>query len=387
MSALPVLWLYGSPGVGKTTVAWELFTELAADGTPTGYVDVDQLGMCYAAPTPEHWAPEPASDPFRYRLEAGNLDAVVANFHAAGARCVVASGVVDPVRGPRSDLVPHAALTPCRLRAEPDELLRRLARRGNPNDDLDGIRADAAALDRRGADLTVDTTGLGVADVLALVRKQIGAWPGEAGPPPGAGASTTAPGEILLLSGPSAVGKSTVGWRLYQRARHCGFRTAFVDLDQLGFRRPVPAGDPGNHRLKAANLAAVWQRFRASGADSLIAVGPLGHPDALDAYTAALPNATIRRCELHAGLDELTERVLRRGRGLRPGWGLAGDELFGAPEALLRRIAEQAAADSTVPTAGTGERVDTDGRTPEDVAEEVLRRAGWPALCRRLGYP
>jgi hypothetical protein len=60
---LPVLWLYGPAGVGKTTAAWELFTELSRDGIPTGYVDIDQLGMCYAAPTPDEWAPEPATDP------------------------------------------------------------------------------------------------------------------------------------------------------------------------------------------------------------------------------------------------------------------------------------------------------------------------------------
>jgi hypothetical protein len=385
MTALPVLWLYGPPGVGKTTVAWQLFTDLAADGTRTGYVDADQLGMCYGAPAPEHWAPEPASDPFRYRLEARNLDAVVANFHAAGARCVVVSGVVDPVRGPRPDLVPHAALTQVRLRVEPDELRRRLAARGGPGD-LDEIRADAAALDRRTGDLTVDTTGLSVSDVVALVRKRIGTWPDEAGPPPGVAATTPEPGEILWVSGPTAVGKSTVGWRLYQRARYAGFRTAFVDLDQLGFHRPVPTGDPGNHRLKAANLAAVWQRFRARGADNLVAVGPLGEPDALAAYTAAPPNATITLCGLHAGPDELTERVLRRGRGLGPGWGIPGDELAGAPEALLRRIAEHAATETAMDER-IGVRVDTDGRTPDDIAGEILDRTGWPALPRRLRYP
>jgi adenylylsulfate kinase-like enzyme len=41
--ALPVLWLYGPSGVGKTTVTWELFVQLAREGVATGYVDIDQL--------------------------------------------------------------------------------------------------------------------------------------------------------------------------------------------------------------------------------------------------------------------------------------------------------------------------------------------------------
>src|SRR5262245_36438170 len=119
VTALPVLWLYGPPGVGKTTVTWTLFVRLAREGVLTGYVDIDQLGMCYGPPTPQDWAPEPAADPGRHRLKARALDAVVANFQSAGARCVLVPGVTDPVRGVEADLVPHAALTTCRLRAEP----------------------------------------------------------------------------------------------------------------------------------------------------------------------------------------------------------------------------------------------------------------------------
>ena len=48
MIGLPVLWLYGPSGVGKTTVAWELFVRLAREGVATGYVDIEKLGMCYA---------------------------------------------------------------------------------------------------------------------------------------------------------------------------------------------------------------------------------------------------------------------------------------------------------------------------------------------------
>src|SRR5262245_47909189 len=121
---LPVLWLYGPPGVGKTTVAWQLFTQLTGDGTPTGYVDIDQVGMCYGEPRPDNWAPEPASDPGRYRLKASNLDAVVANFRAAGARCAIVSGVIDAERELDPSTIPHADLTACRLRCEPSDLRR-----------------------------------------------------------------------------------------------------------------------------------------------------------------------------------------------------------------------------------------------------------------------
>src|SRR5262245_18986915 len=87
---LPVLWLTGTPGVGKTTVGFEVFAGLARDGVRAGFVDIDQLGMDY---------PEPPHDPGRYRLKAGNLNSVVANFRAAGARGVVVAGVVHPDDG------------------------------------------------------------------------------------------------------------------------------------------------------------------------------------------------------------------------------------------------------------------------------------------------
>ncbi len=386
MIALPVLWLYGASGVGKTTVTWELFVQLAREGVPTGYVDIDQLGMCYAPPTPRHWAPEPAADPGRHRLKARTLDAVVANFRDAGARCVVVPGVTDPVRGVETDLVPHAALTTCRLRAEPADLGRRLAARGHPTDDVAEEFADAAALDRAFAtDPCVDTTGLTVAEVVDRVRARTG-WPDLAAPveqpSPTRQVPDPTPGQILWLCGPAAVGKSTVGWQVYQQVRRAGVTAAFVDLDQIGFHRPVPAGDPGNHRLKAANLAAVWRAFRTGGAGCLVAVGPLDRPEDVAAYTAALPAATITLCRLHASREVLADRVARRGRGLTPTWGLAGDELIGQPQARLREIADQAARIVDA-LDGVGDlRVDTDDRPADEIAAEVLGRTGWPSLLR-----
>jgi hypothetical protein len=155
----PVLWLHGPPGVGKSTVAWQLFTSLAL---PTGYVDIDQLGMCYGPPTAHEWAPDPLDDPGRYRLKENNLHAVIENYQRAGARGLIVSGIVDPVRG-----VP-GFVTACRLRCEPDELRRRLAERGRPNERVEEILEYACLLDGLPG-TCIDSTGLTVAETVQLV--------------------------------------------------------------------------------------------------------------------------------------------------------------------------------------------------------------------------
>lgn len=45
-----ILRLAGGPGVGKSTVAWEVARRLGDEGTPTGYVDIDQLGSAIPHP-------------------------------------------------------------------------------------------------------------------------------------------------------------------------------------------------------------------------------------------------------------------------------------------------------------------------------------------------
>ncbi|WP_285681249.1 hypothetical protein [Actinoplanes sp. NBRC 103695] len=390
----------------------------------------------------------------------------MANFRDAGAHGVIVPGVIDQVRGMPVDLLPDAALTAVRLRADPGDLGRRLAARDNPFEDRAAIPALADALDRAFAGKPcVDTTGLTIAEVADRVLAHTG-WPGvplteplsarlapgpAAGgasrplgsevsvsrtPDPDAGGARRAPGldasgvsrtpgfdaggvsrtphpsaggdqtlgrgagdveralgrgagdveralgpgtgEILWVCGPTAVGKSTVGWQVYQRIRQGGVTAAFVDLDQIGFRRPVPAGDPGNHRLKAANLASVWRSFRASGAACLIAVGPLERPEDFTHYADALPAAAITLCRLRASRRVLGERAALRGRGVSPASGLAGDELVGQPPGRLREIADQAARiDQTLGVFGDL-HVDTDDRPAADIATEILKRTGHP---------
>jgi len=374
--SIPVLWLCGPSGVGKTTVGWEIFTQLTREGIEAGYVDIDQLGICY---------PEPPGDPERHRIKARNLGAVVTNFLAAGARCIIVSGVVDPVRGVHPGQIPQAALTVCRLRASQDVLRQRFLRRGGQAELMEDVLRESAVLDVSDfADVCVDASARPVSEVARLVREHNDGWPALAGPGRSSGMAepgrdpAAADGPVLWLCGATGVGKSTVGFEVYQRARRAGLTAAYIDLDQLGFCRPGPADDPGNHRVKALNLAAVWRTYRAAGAQCLTMVGPVENQVAVAVYTDALPSAAITLVRLHAGRDQLTRRILLRGQG-RGSWPQPGDPLLGQSTDRLLEVADQAAAAEAQEGASIGAMsVDTDSHTAEDAADVIIAQTGWP---------
>jgi predicted ABC-type ATPase len=383
----PVLWITGPAGVGKSTISWQLFTELAGSGTRTAFADADQLCMCY---------PAPPDDPGRDLIRARNAGVVIRNCQAAGARRVIVNGAVDPVLGVRPDLLEQAAVTVCRLRADPDEVVRRrLGRqRASGGDAGDLVRQVRDGCDRMDAsdfaDVCVDTTGVPAGEVARLVRDRCRGWPGfgaVCGQPgaapmgPGGPAGSQAHGcggQVLLLCGPAGVGKSTIGFQLYQRCLRAGLTAGYIDLDQVGFLTPHPDGDPRNHGLKARNLAGIWRTYHAAGARHLVMSGPVENQAVLRAYAAALPAAVITACRLHAGPAELRRRLMTRGEG--GSWPQPGDPLRGQPECYLSRVAEQAAADARAldNTPLDALRIDTTGRTAGEAADLTADAAGWP---------
>ena len=376
---LPVLWLYGPPGSGKTAVGWEIFSRLSANGVEVGYVDIDQLGICY---------PAPGADPGRHQMKARNADLVATTFALAGARCVIVSGVVDVVHGLDWGKLPHAMVTACRLRAEPDELRRRLVARGAEPESVEATLTGAAATETGPpAGLSIDTTGLAVSAAADLVCARVGLWPpwattrlGGKGPRSGPRPKGPPPRvPVLLVCGPTAVGKSAVGWQLYERARRAGLHAAFVDLGQLGFLRPARASDPHDHQVKAANLAALWGTFGAAGAECLVVVGAVDNQDTAELYRRTIKGATVVFCRLHASSAVLAERVMLRGQGRN--WPEPGDSLKGQAAASLSAAARKAASEAEdLEDRGLGDvSIDTDGRSVEEVVEAIVTRAnGWP---------
>jgi hypothetical protein len=237
------------------------------------------------------------------------------------------------------------------------------------------------------ADLRVETTGVPASKVPGLVRDSCPDWPGFKDTIRQQAASScestypevsSAGGRILLICGPTGVGKSTIGFRLHLRSLNAGLTAGYVDLDQIGFVSPAHPDDPRMHRLKARNLSAMWRNYRAAGATHLIAVGPIENNELLQPYTDALPAATITLCRLHAGPDELEARVMSRGAG--GSWPQPGDPLRGQSAEYLRAVASQAvSADAEFEREHVGTvRIDTSGHSPDESANAIAAATGWP---------
>src|SRR5450759_1107489 len=149
---LPALWLGGAPATGKSTVAWQVFSDLADQGLCVGYLDIDQIGML---------APQSDADPRCHRFKVDNLAAMVSNYRTAGAQVIVISGVIDPAHGHDfAEAAVEADITFCHLTVDEPTLRERLAARGWPYEAADEAMVMMSALaDAPFVTTVIDTTG------------------------------------------------------------------------------------------------------------------------------------------------------------------------------------------------------------------------------------
>src|SRR4051794_33315251 len=210
----------------------------------------------------------PAPVAARSAAKADNLLGMLDNFAAAGAHGVIVCGdIAETMR----DLLTRARERPvlCRLRAADDVTVERLTIRGSLHYAMSSSVYES--YDVPAGHLDITTHPLGVDEVAAEIVRQLGCWPPASTvakvPPPRAPSVIDDSGAILV-TGPRAVGTSTVAWQVLMASMASGHCTGYLDLEQLGF---LPSAlQETSTATKLANVATSWTGFRDQGAERLV---------------------------------------------------------------------------------------------------------------------
>lgn len=176
--------------------------------------------------------------------------------------------------------------------------------------------------------------------------------------------------QLLLITGPAGVGKSTLCWELSAQLAAVQVAHAVIETDELDRVFPRPGSEeleriwPGTTDVSSINLAAIWSTYRALGHERLIMSGVMMHLDFDRRWIlAAIPDARITVVRLAATEPTLLTRLAQRETGS------GADAQAQRSLRQARRMAKEEAEGLIV--------LPTDGRTPAELAEIVLQRAGW----------
>jgi hypothetical protein len=176
--------------------------------------------------------------------------------------------------------------------------------------------------------------------------------------------------EILLITGPAGVGKSTLCWEIGAQLAAAEVPHAIIETDELDrvFPRPTVAQldalRPGTTDVSALNLAAMWETYHALGHTRLVMSGVMLHLKSDYQWIAqAIPDARITAVRLVGSettlLTRLDQREIGSGR----------DEQAQRSLRQLKRISGEPPGAAVV--------IQTDGKTPVELARVVLRTVGW----------
>jgi predicted kinase len=297
----PVLWLCGAPATGKSTVAWQVFGDLADQGLCVGYLDIDQIGMLQ---------PPPVADPHGHRFKVDNLAGMLRNYRTAGAQVLIISGVIDPEHGDDfAEAAVDADITFCHLTVDEPTMRERLAARGLPSEAADeAVIMMSGLADASFVTTVIDTRGR---DPVGLARDAARLVTPGSRTPDTQDLLDCSVGDVTMFIGPRAVGKSSVSWGVATRRWASGEPTVYVDLDQVGFLRPAPP----DASLQAANLRLIWRNALSRGADRLIANGMVTTNESLAILRHAVRPSPVQVLRLAANPDTLWERIRARSTG------------------------------------------------------------------------
>lgn len=178
--------------------------------------------------------------------------------------------------------------------------------------------------------------------------------------------ATTESGEPVLaivVTGPVGAGKSTVMAAATDMLAARGISHVGIDMDYLRWVYPEPPGDSFGAELGYRNLGAMWPNLREGNPRCVVIADVVEHPAQARKYEAAMPGVRVIVARLDVPLPVILERLEGRERPETIAWYRNR-----APE-LQGIMAREGVGDIVI---------DVGIRTPDDVAGEILRRAGIP---------
>ena len=162
---------------------------------------------------------------------------------------------------------------------------------------------------------------------------------------------------VMLVTGPTGVGKSQVVSELSRLLDHEGVGHSRLDWDTL------TNGIANQPAFVVQALASIWDVHRRAGATRLLLAASLERTEMLRDISDAIDGARIRSFCLMAPPEEVAARLRYRERG-----GLSEDIFVRDIETdfrVYRELRQEL------------EAVDTVGRTATEVAFDILGRSGW----------
>ncbi|MCR9077755.1 MAG: KTI12 family protein [Hyphomonadaceae bacterium] len=161
---------------------------------------------------------------------------------------------------------------------------------------------------------------------------------------------------LVILSGPVGVGKTTVADELSGLLEADGVSHTFIDLDGLSKTYPRPSGDKFGERIALKNLTDVWTNARELGVKTLILARVIETREGAERIAIAVGASTVCVVQLNASDSALLSRVRRREIGRARTWH------------------EQRALELSMQLRGCGVadvELETDDKTATEIANEV----------------
>lgn len=163
---------------------------------------------------------------------------------------------------------------------------------------------------------------------------------------------------LLLITGPTGVGKSVVADEVFEILRKTSTPIALINFDELTYASPL-ADDPHGTKLGLKNLRAMWPNYVEVGANKLIIPYVIESQQDIDNFRANVSNADILAIRLTASAAILEDRLRNRPMGGSLEWHLA------RAQELTNHYASNNISDIVI---------DTDNKTIHEVAEEVIAK-------------